>query len=83
MLPLLQSLKWDLDIPGPTSSYLVLNLGEDSAGPIEKPLGEPQLVLVVPVASLAHRGVLPLLEPLVLHHGQDGHAGLPCGAQNQ
>lgn len=71
--------------PGPSwisrTSYLVLDLGEDGAGPVEEPLSEPHLVLVVLVAPLADRGVLPLLEPLVLHHGQDGHAGLPCGAQ--
>lgn len=69
--------------PGPSwTSYLVLDLGEDGAGPVEEPLGEPHLVLVVLVAPLAHRGVLPLLEPLVLDHGQDGHAGLPCGQRS-
>lgn len=84
MLQLLWILKWDLNPAGHSwSSYLVLDLGEDGAGPVEEPLGEPHLVLVVLVAPLAHCGVLPFLEPLVLHHGQDGHAGLPCGPQKQ
>ena len=63
--------------------YLVLQLGEVQTGPVEEVRGESHLVGHVVVSPLSHGRVLPLLEPLVLHHGQDGHAGLAWPGKHQ
>ena len=61
----------------PRPHTLSFDLGKYGAGPFEEFVGESHFVLVVLVSPLADRRVRPFLEPLVLHHGQYGHAALP------
>lgn len=64
-------------------SYLVSDFREQSTGPVEEVLSESHFVVVIFITPFAHRGVLPLLKPFILHHRQYCHARFPCEHENQ
>lgn len=64
-----------------TLPYLVFDFREQSAGPVKEVLSKSHFVVVVFIAPFAYCGVLPFLEPFVLHHRENCHARFTWGSE--